>query len=119
MNYYSLFILIAVGLLIYVAKKLLSHLFDQEFFWKLAFYTLLSSILGAKIFHVIENFSFYSSMPEAIFSGFGFSVLGAITFGFITIFIISTIYKAKFLHITDRVFLITPVAQIIGRIGIY
>ena len=117
MNYYSLFILIAVGLLIYVAKKLLSHLFDQEFFWKLAFYTLLSSILGAKIFHVIENFSFYSSMPEAIFSGFGFSVLGAITFGFITIFIISTIYKAKFLHITDRVFLITPVAQIIGRIG--
>jgi len=117
MNYYSLFILISVGLLIYTARHLLSHLFDQKFFWKLTFFTLIFSLIGAKIFHVIENFSFYTSLPQAIFSGFGFSVLGAITFGFITIFILSVIYKAKFLHITDRVLLITPLAQFIGRIG--
>jgi prolipoprotein diacylglyceryltransferase len=117
MNYYSIFIFISVGLLIYVARHLLSHLFDHKFFWKLTFFTLIFALLGAKIFHVIENFPFYSSIPEAIFSGYGFSVLGAITFGFITIFTISVIYKTKFLHITDRVFLITPIAQFVGRIG--
>jgi len=117
MNYYSLFILLAAGTTIYLANKLLRHLFDHNFFWRLTFFTLLFSIVGAKIFHVLENFSFYAAAPEIIFSGFGFSILGAITFGFITIFILSVIYKAKFLHITDRVLLITPLAQFIGRIG--
>jgi len=117
MTYYSLFILMSVGFLIYFTKKLTSHLFNHEFFWKLTFYTLLSSIIGAKIFHVLENFTYYNAIPEQIFSGYGFSVLGAITFGYISIATLSVIYKAKLLHITDRIFLITPVAQFIGRIG--
>lgn len=117
MSYYSIFILLSVGALIYFSQKLLHHLSDSKFFWKLSFYTLISSLVGAKIFHVIENFSFYSVAPKTIFSGFGFSVLGAITFGYLTIYIVSIIYKAKFFHITDRVFLLTPLAQFIGRIG--
>ena len=52
-----------------------------------------------------------------MFSSFGFSVLGAISFGYFGIFLLSTIYKANFIHITDRVFLITPIAQFIGRVG--
>jgi prolipoprotein diacylglyceryltransferase len=117
MNYYSLFILLAVGMLIFVTQKNLAHLFNHEFFWKLAFFTLLFSLVGAKIFHIIENFSFYSISTNLIFSGFGFSVLGAITFGYLTIFFFSIVYKTNFSHITDRVFLITPIAQFIGRIG--
>lgn len=117
MSYYSIFILLSVGGLIFTAKKLLIHLFDHDFFWKLSFYTLLSSVIGAKIFHVIENFHFYSASPNLIASSYGFSVLGAITFGYITIFIMATIYKTNFIHITDRLFLITPLAQFLGRIG--
>lgn len=117
MTYYSLFILVSVGLLIFISKKNLAHLFDHEFFWKLTFFTLLLGLIGAKIFHIIENFSFYSNSPEMIFSGFGFSILGAITFGYLTIFAISIIYKTKFFHITDKIFLVTPIAQFIGRIG--
>lgn len=117
MTYYSLFIFISVLFLIYLANRLLKHLFDNNFFWKLAFYTLISSIIGAKLFHILENFTYYSINPQNIFSTYGFSVLGAITFGFITIAILSTIYKANFFHITDRIFLITPIAQSIGRIG--
>jgi prolipoprotein diacylglyceryltransferase len=117
MSYYSIFIFLATGGLIFAAKRLLLHLFDHEFFWKLTFFTTLSAIIGAKIFHVIENFYFYSVSPNLILSSFGFSILGAITFGFISIFIMSTIYKANFTHITDRIFLITPLAQFIGRIG--
>lgn len=117
MNYYSLFIFLAVGILIYICQKLLAHLFNHEFFWKLSFYTLISSLIGAKIFHVIENFAFYSLSPNLIFSNFGFSVLGAITFGYFAIFVVATIYKTNFIHITDRVLLITPIAQFIGRIG--
>jgi prolipoprotein diacylglyceryltransferase len=117
MTAYSIFILISISFLIYISKKLTSHLFDQNFFWKLAFFTLGSSIIGAKIFHVLENFTYYAINPETVFSTYGFSVLGAISFGFITIFILSTIYKTKFLHITDRLLLVTPIAQTIGRVG--
>lgn len=117
MNYYSLFILLSIGLLILASKRLLARHFNNEFFWKLSFYTILSGFIGAKIFHVIENFSYYSALPQNIFSTYGFSVLGAITFSYITIILMSVVYKAKTLHITDRVFLITPLAQFVGRIG--
>jgi len=117
MNYYSLFILISLGLLILISRRLLNHLFDKEFFWKLVFYSLLSGLIGAKIFHVIENFYYYTVVPEAIFSSYGFSVLGGITFAYLTILFMSIIYKTKAMHITDRVFLITPLAQFLGRIG--
>jgi phosphatidylglycerol:prolipoprotein diacylglycerol transferase len=117
MNYYAIFIILSLVGLIYLAKKTTSHLFNKEFFWKLVFFTFIFSLIGAKIFHVIENFSFYSSAPNLIFSSYGYSVLGAITFGYLSIFFISIIYKANFIHITDRVLLLTPLAQFIGRIG--
>jgi len=117
MNYYSFFIVLAVCLLIYASKRLVHHIVDHEFFWKLSFYTTFSSLIGAKIFHIAENYMFYSVTPNLIFSSYGFSVLGAIVFGYLTIMILSIIYKAKFYHLTDRIFLIVPLAQFIGRIG--
>ena len=117
MNYYSFFVVLAVVILLYITKKLLRHVIDHEFFWRLSFYTIIFSFIGAKIFHVIENSLFYSVTPQLIFASYGYSVLGAITFGYLTILIMSIVYKAKFYHITDRVFLIVPIAQFIGRIG--
>lgn len=117
MNYYAFFVVLGILVLLYFSKRLLHHIVDHDFFWLLSFYTILLSIVGAKIFHVIENYLFYSITPQLIFSSFGFSILGAITFGYITIAVVSIIYKAKFIHITDRIFLILPIAQFIGRIG--
>ena len=117
MNYYSFFVVLAVCLLIYIAKKLVHHIVDHDFFWQLVFYTVIFSLIGAKIFHVLENYMFYSVTPSLIFSSYGFSVLGAIVFGYFTIMILSIIYKAKFYHLTDRIFLVIPIAQFVGRIG--
>ena len=95
------------------------HVVDHEFFWKLSFFTIIFSTIGAKIFHIIEgqNFLYYQNNPQEIMSSNGYSILGAITFGYLTIFIMSVIYKAKFLHLTDRIFLVLPLAQAVGRVG--
>lgn len=119
MNSYSVVVVLSILFLIYTSWKLVHHIVDHEFFWKLSFFTTISSIIGAKIFHVMEgqNFLYYSSNPQEILSPFGYSILGAITFGYITIFVLSVIYKAKFLHLTDRIFLVLPLSQTFGRIG--
>ena len=117
MNYYSIFVVMSIIVLLALAKKILAHLIDHDSFWKLAFYTIISALVGAKIFHIFENYLFYSMTPNLIFSSFGFSVLGAITFGYATIYFFSVIYKTNFYHLTDRIFLVVPIAQFIGRIG--
>jgi len=117
MNYYSLFVVLAIFFLVYISKTMVHHIVDHDFFWQLAFYTIVFSLIGAKIFHVLENYMFYAVTPNLIFSSYGFSVLGAIVFGYFTIMILSIIYKAKFYHLTDRIFLVVPIAQFIGRIG--
>lgn len=117
MNYYAFFVVLGIIILLYFSKRLLQHVVDHDFFWLLSFYTIIFSLVGAKIFHIIENFLFYKITPQLIFSSYGFSVLGALTFGYITIAVISIIYKAKFIHLTDRIFLVVPIAQFIGRIG--
>lgn len=119
MNYYSLIVVLAISLLIYFSWKMVHHVVDHEFFWKLSFYTIIFSTIGAKLFHVLEgqNFTYYSENPSEILSPYGYSIMGAITFGYLSIFLMSTIYKAKFLHLTDRIFLILPLAQALGRVG--
>jgi phosphatidylglycerol---prolipoprotein diacylglyceryl transferase len=117
MNIYSIIVFTTSLTFVYLLNKTTKHLFNKDFFWRLVFFTTIFAILGAKIFHVIENYLFYSSSPESIFSPSGYSILGAITFGYLTIFIFSIIYKTKFLNITDKVFLFLPLFQSFGRIG--
>lgn len=117
MTIYSLIIVSLVVLMIFWLRQKIIHMYNKEFFWQMTFFVTLFSLIGAKLAHVIHESYYYSARPEEILSPYGFSVLGAILFGTITLFFISIIYKANFNHLSDRIFLILPLAQGIGRIG--
>lgn len=91
---------------------------DPELAYKLILVVIPSAIIGAKIFHIIENIDEFLSHPfDTIFSGAGLTVYG----GFIVTFIVCTYVIKKNnespLNIFDKVSPILGIGYGIGRLG--
>jgi len=105
------------GFFVYFIYKKSRHLFPSDFFWRVTFFTGLSVIFGAKIFHYLENYLTYQVLSLPFFSPAGYSILGAISLGYLTLWFLSIIYKFNLNHLTDKLFLYLPVFQSLGRFG--
>ena len=92
---------------------------NPEIIFNLLFFVFVCGILGARIFYVIENISYYLKNPKEIImlQHGGLAWFGGLFFGFIS----SILYlKYKRLHIFRVLDLVIPfvaLAQSIGRIG--
>lgn len=116
-NLYSVtLVLVALAMIFWLRQKII-HMYNKEFFWQLTFFVSIFSLIGAKLAHILQHSYYYSINPDKVFSGNGFSILGAILFGIITIFFMSIIYKANFNHLSDKIFLALPLAQGFGRLA--
>ena len=82
---------------------------------------LLSLLLGARAYHVIDSWPFYSqnlSLIPQIWNG-GLGIYGALITGFLFIYIFAKLNKISILLITNSITPILPLAQSIGRFGNY
>ncbi len=91
---------------------------DPELAYKLLLVIIPSAIIGAKIFHILENMGEFLRDPKGmIFSGAGLSVFG----GFILAFILSMVLirknKESILEIFDLTVPAMALAYGIGRLG--
>jgi len=114
------------GLIIGIAFVLCSEiLFRQTNIIKhkniFLFGLLISSIIGARLYHVIEQWSYYSNNFSQIPNtrGGGLSILGAILAGLLFTFLYSKFNKINFLNLLDKITLVLPLGQGIGRFGNY
>jgi phosphatidylglycerol:prolipoprotein diacylglycerol transferase len=82
-------------------------------------FLLLFSLLGARIYHVFDYWSFYSQNPSQILNtrGGGMAIYGGLIGGFIFVLFFSLRHKIKLLSITDQITPILPLSQAIGRLG--
>lgn len=82
---------------------------------------LLSMLFGARFYHVIDSWSYYSRNLGQIVNipNGGLGIYGALITGFIFIFLFSKLNKISILSITDSITPILPLAQSIGRFGNY
>lgn len=80
---------------------------------------LLSAILGARIYHVVDQWPYYQIHPELIYQTWhgGLAIYGAIIAMGLFISIFSYILKIKLLKVLDTIAPILPLCQSIGRIG--
>lgn len=115
MNAYSFILLFSILILIFFVKK--NSELSEEKFWKIFFFTFIFSVIGAKIFHLIENIELYLQNPQLISINKGYSILGAISFGYLTLIYFQKNFKLDMSKIFLNLFLMLPVAQTIGRIG--
>jgi phosphatidylglycerol:prolipoprotein diacylglycerol transferase len=82
-------------------------------------FLLIFSIFGARIYHVLDYWSFYSQNIGQILNtrGGGMAIYGGLIGGFIFIFVYSLKQKIKMISITDQITPILPLSQAIGRLG--
>ncbi len=91
---------------------------DTDHIYNLTVWSVISAVLFARLFHVIDNFSYYIRHPLQIFTNFeGLAVYGAV-FGILLAFIIySRVKKLSFWTMGDLIAPGALVGMAVGRIG--
>ena len=85
----------------------------------LAMFSIPFGLLGARLYYVIFNWTYYSQNPSQIlnFRGGGMAIHGALIAGILTGYVFTKIRKVNFLKMADAVIIGMPLAQAIGRWG--
>jgi len=120
--YYGLFIVVGMMLGIILTLKLAKlHKINKELIIDLSFYLILFSIFGARIYHILIQFSYYkhhlTEIPM-IWMG-GIAIHGAIFAGILVIWYFSKKHSISFLKLSSIIVPSLALAQAIGRWGNY
>jgi len=121
LKWYS--VMIATGILVsyFLGRKRLSNYpikpedLDEGLFWG-----IIAGILGARIYYVAFNWSYYSMYPSEIWKVWhgGLAIHGAVFAVLLTLFIYAKVKGYfKFVHTTDLFTSVLPLGQAIGRWG--
>jgi len=78
---------------------------------------ILSGIVVSKLFHVIDEWDYYSQNPGEVFSGGGLSIYGAVIGTSLFFLIYSKVRRSQFGFFADLAAPGTILAQAIGRVG--
>ena len=87
----------------------------------LAICAIPAGVIGARLYYVIFNWSYYSQYPSQIlnFRGGGMAIHGALIGGILAGFIYTKVKKLNFFKMADIALIGMPLAQAIGRWGNY
>jgi phosphatidylglycerol:prolipoprotein diacylglycerol transferase len=92
---------------------------DPKVLWDASFYTIIGGVVGARIYHVINFFSYYSQNPINIFKIWngGLGIIGAIIGGAAALYIYLKVNREQTSYWLDVAAIVTPLGQAIGRWG--
>ncbi len=88
---------------------------------RLFFGLLISGILGARLYHVLDQHQYYLANPNQLFNlhAGGLGIYGALLAGFLFILVFVHHHQLKLLPLLDQIATVIPLAQAIGRWGNY
>lgn len=121
-NSFSLCLLISIFVIFYLLKrdKNISRLFDKDDIINLLSETVIVSVIGGRLLHVINDFKSYSNIIEviSIWNG-GLAVIGALLSGGIYLSFMLFKRKLNIVYILDIIMSYLPIANSIARIGCF
>lgn len=118
--WYSIFIFIALfvggAFAIYEGKK---YHIVEDFTINLLFWGVPISVIGARLYYILFNYSYYRNNPMDIIKLWegGLAIHGVIIAGFIWLFIYTKKYKVNSMRMLDIVVVSLILGQAIGRWG--
>jgi phosphatidylglycerol:prolipoprotein diacylglycerol transferase len=94
---------------------------DEKLFWNLALVSVISGFVGARIYHVIDLWAYYSVNPVKILylQNGGLGIWGAIIGGLVGSALYLKFKKADATYWLDLIAGLVPLGQTIGRWGNY
>ncbi|MFC1671376.1 prolipoprotein diacylglyceryl transferase [Spirochaetota bacterium] len=92
---------------LFVEKEFIRIGLNSEFAYKIMLTVIPSAIIGAKLFHILENLTdFFKNPIGMIFSGAGLTVYGGVVFTILMLLIVIKKNKQDILYILD---ILTPI----------
>lgn len=118
LRWYSIAIMAAVisAILIATREGKKKGIAPPEMF-SMAMWVIVAGIVGARLFHVIDNFGHYTSNPSEIIQFEGLAIWGGIAGGSIAAITYAKIRHLPLGRLADALVPALLVAQIIGRLG--
>ncbi len=119
---YGFFISLGILISALLAEKLaIKHNKNTNILWTGLFIAIVAGIIGARIYHVLDYFDYYSSAPLQIFAlnQGGLGIPGGIIFGGISLVIYLKLKNQPIAYWTDLAATVLPLGQSIGRWGNY
>jgi len=109
----------AIGIYLAQRKAACSGI-DTKVIMDIGVYLLISSLVGARLFYVMDNLEWYIRHPvEIVFSRTGFVFYGGFIFAVITMLCYLRKYKLSVLKIADIFGPSVAIGEAIGRIGCF
>ncbi|WP_455538512.1 prolipoprotein diacylglyceryl transferase [Terrisporobacter sp.] len=120
--WYGVLMALAMILCVFLALKEGKRVsISEDDILNLAIIAIPCGLLGARLYYVIFNWSWYSNHPSEIlnFRGGGMAIHGALIGGILAGFIYTKVKKINFFKMADTVMIGIPLGQAIGRWGNY
>lgn len=119
-RWYSLLILIGIviGVLL-LEREAKKFKYPKDLIFNMCFWTIIIGIIGARLYYVLFNFSYYKSNLLEIFAVWngGLAIHGGLIAGAITVIFFAKKYHLNFLKLLDMAAPSLILAQAIGRWG--
>jgi len=115
---YGLITTFSIAVSIFIASRLVKKKkLDENILYGGMFWVILAGIIGARIYHVIHYWDWYSNNPTLILTlqNGGLAIYGAIIFGVATGLIYLKIKKQRIMDWIDIGGLLIPLGQAVGR----
>lgn len=92
---------------------------DQELYWGASFWLILSGVIGARLFHVIDYFEYYSKniIQILLINKGGLGIYGAILGGILGSLAYFKLKGGNFGTYINIAAIVLPLGQSIGRLG--
>jgi phosphatidylglycerol---prolipoprotein diacylglyceryl transferase len=107
-------IVAAIGISLLEAKR---KGISQDIIWDIGLWAVIGGIVGARLFHVIDNWNYYLIHPEQLLNFAGLAIWGAVFGGLVAIFIYCLVKKISFWQLGDVIAPGAILGQAIGRVG--
>jgi len=114
---YGILISISILACILTAEKVFPE--KKKEIWDVGLYAVISGILGARLYHIIDYWQYYRTAPVEILKVWngGLGIWGAVLGGIVGLIIYSSVHKKMFLETADVAATVLPLGQAIGRWG--
>jgi len=119
-GWYGVFMAIGIGVAFWLtAREATRRGILPEIIFDGAPFVVIAGIVGARLFHVIDNWQTYAANPAAIFGTAGLAIYGALIGGGIAVVIYARLRRLNLGRLLDTAAPAIPLAQAIARIGCF
>lgn len=119
-GWYGTMIAVGVGVALWLtAREAKRRGIVPDEVWNASLWVVAAGIVGARLFHVVDNWSTYAANPAAIFGTAGLAIYGALIGGVAALAVYAHVRRLSLWRLLDAAAPAVPLAQAIARIGCF